>query len=147
MSTGSAFSTGRVHPAAGAEAVAAAEHDQAGPHVVDVRLEELVLRLGERVLGDVAQDHRVVRLELRQVGRQRVAADDPRAVDPRGDQRRDLDLLLPQGLDQLGVLARASPRSAGPGPSPRAWVNPSATLLIARRSPLSWSGMNSAVNV
>ena len=80
--------------------------------------EELVLRLGERVLGDVGQDHRVVGLELRQVGRQRVAADAPGAVDLGGDQRLDLDLLLAERLDQLGVLARASPRSAGPGPCP-----------------------------
>ncbi len=94
-----------VHPAAGAEAVAAAEHDQPGPHVVHVRLEELVLRLGEGVLGDVGQDHRVVRLKLRQVGRKRVAADGARAVDLRRDQGRDLELLLPEGPDQLGVLA------------------------------------------
>ena len=30
---------------------------------------------------------------------------------------------------------------------PRAWVKPSAILLIARRSPLPFSGMNSAENV
>ena len=95
----------RVHPAAGAEAVAAAEHDQARPHVVAVGRQELVLALGERLLGDVAQDHRVVRLKLGQIGRQRVAADAARAVDPGGGQHLDLDLLLAQGLDQLGVLA------------------------------------------
>ena len=48
----------RVHPAAGAEAVGAAEHDQAGPHVVAVGGQELVLAFGERLLGDVAEDHR-----------------------------------------------------------------------------------------
>ena len=64
-----------------------------------------MLALGERLLGDVAQDHRVVGLKLGQVGRQRVAADAARAVDPGGGQDPDLDLLLAQGLDQLGVLA------------------------------------------
>ena len=65
----------RVHPAAGAEAVAPAQHHQPGAHVVAVGGQELVLALGERLLGDVAQDHAVIGLKLGQVGRQRIAAD------------------------------------------------------------------------
>ena len=95
----------RVHPAAGAEAVLAAEHDQAGAHVVDVGLEQPLLRLGERVLGDVAEDHGVERLELAEVVGERVAPLVAAAADAGGDQDLDLQLLLAEGPDQLGVLA------------------------------------------
>ena len=105
-----------------------------------------MLGLGEGFLGDIGQDHRIEGLELGQVDRQRVAADAPRAVDRRGDQDLDLDVLVVQGLDQLGVLSPGTFDQEDLGLALR-WVKPSALLLIARRSPLPFSGLNSALNV
>ena len=76
----------RVHPAARAEAIGAAQHDQARAKVVRVAFEQLLLFLGERVLGDIGEDHAIVRLEAGDIGGQGIAGDDAGAADSGGEQ-------------------------------------------------------------
>jgi hypothetical protein len=109
-----------VEPAAGAEALVAAEHDQAGPHVVDVRLQQLLLRLGEDVLRDVAQDDRVVGLQLRQVAGQLVAADDAAAPDLAGGQAVTSSPLSRSAWTSSSCSPRV-PSIRRTRASPRAW--------------------------
>ncbi len=130
---------GRVHPAAGAEAVGPAEHDQPGAHVVAVGRQQLVLGLGERLLGDVGQDHRVIGLELRQVGRQRVAAD---PVEPsiRGATSTLTSIFFSRRALTSSACSPGVPSIRRTWALPRAWVNPSARLLIARLVALPFAG-------
>ena len=146
MSTGRAFSTGVfIQPPA----------PKLSPPPSMTRPEPMSWQLAARSwcwlsvkasLGTLARITAVIRLKLRQVGGQRVAADAARAVDLGGGQDLDLDFLLAQGLTSSACSPRV-PSIKSTWALPRAWVNPSAMLLIARLSPLPLSGMNSAEKV
>ena len=67
-----------------------------------------VLAFGEGFLGNIGEDHAVIRLELGQVGGKRVAADAARAVDLGRGQYLDLDLFFAKRLDERGMLTARS---------------------------------------
>ena len=95
-----------------------------------------MLTFGERFLGYVAENHRVVGLELGQIGGKRIAADATRAVNHRGDLDSDLDFLLAcrrPSLHQLGVLSACSFDQEYLGLPPwRVRVNASAFVVVDR---------------
>ena len=75
MSTGRAFSIGVFIQPPAPKLLGPPSMIRPAPMSWTLCLEQLVLALGERVLGDVGEDHRVVRLELAEVVGSGVAAD------------------------------------------------------------------------
>ncbi len=87
----------RIGPAAGAEAVGAAEHHQPAPHVLRVADQHFDLRVGELLARHVGQQHRVKGLQLGQVAEQLLR---PAGADG------DFDVHGSQPLDQVIELAQ-----------------------------------------